>query len=99
MDSSGMGAALSAATNAFKNSGANADLTTPDLLGFGYQNILSDRWTMLFDAMRTGWSEFQELRVKFDNPFQPDSVTDEKWHDSWFSSLGFQLKANDRWTW
>lgn len=98
-DTAGVGKTLAAATKAFSNTGVSAEMNTPSVLGFGYQHRFNDRWLALLDVSKTGWSNFQELRVKFDNPAQADSVTNEKWHDSWFYALGFQYKPQSKLTW
>ncbi len=99
LDTAGMGAALAAATGAFRNTGVRADLNTPAVLGFGVLHQAGGRWTLLFDAVKTCWSGFEELRIRFDNPAQPDAVTREEWRDTWFWSLGGSYRASDRWTW
>jgi long-chain fatty acid transport protein len=50
------------------------------------------------EAQWTRWSRFDDLTVKFDNPAQPDSVTDEDWSDSWFLAVGVTWKPDDTWT-
>ena len=47
------------------------------------------------EAQWTDWSVFDQLTVKFDNPAQDDSVTEEEWQDSWFFALGSTFKATD----
>jgi long-chain fatty acid transport protein len=57
-----------------------------------------DKWQWLADITWTGWSSFQELRVKYDNPNQPDSVTTENWNDTFRYSAGADYTLNDAWT-
>ncbi len=33
--------------------------------------------------------------MKFDNPAQPDNVTEENWTDTWFAAVGATWKATD----
>ena len=47
------------------------------------------------EAQWTDWSVFDQLTIKFDNPAQPDSVTEEEWEDVWFFSLGTTYCATD----
>jgi long-chain fatty acid transport protein len=37
------------------------------------------------------------LRVRFQNPDQPDSVTEQDWDDSWFLSLGSSYRPSENW--
>ncbi len=53
---------------------------------------------LLADATWTGWSSFDELRIKFDNPAQPDAVTDESWEDVWRFGLGVNYHYSSRLT-
>ena len=50
------------------------------------------------EAQWTQWSSFDELKVKFDNSAQPDNVTKENWHDSWFFALGATWRPLDQLT-
>ena len=50
------------------------------------------------EAQWTDWSVFDQLTIKFDNPAQPDSVTEEEWQDTWFFALGTTFKATDELT-
>ncbi len=99
LDPTGTGAKLSAFTGGFRNCGDRADLTTPEVISAGWKHSLSPKWAVVADVSRTGWSCLKELRVKFDNPAQPDSATDEKWHDTWCTSFGVLYNPDTRWTW
>ena len=50
------------------------------------------------EAAWTEWSSFKELRVEFDNPAQPDSVTEHNWQDSWFLALGATYRPRENLT-
>src|SRR3954447_25162999 len=50
------------------------------------------------EAQWTQWSSFDELKVKFDNSAQPDNVTKENWHDSWFYAVGATWRPLDQLT-
>ena len=52
--------------------------------------------TWLADATWTGWSSFEELRIIYDNPVQPDSVTTEDWQDTMRYSIGLDYQYSDR---
>ncbi len=95
LDSAGIGAALSAATGRFVDTGASARLTTPQSISFGVYHEIDDRWAVMADAMFTDWGEFDELRIKFDNPSEADNVTEEKWEGSWFYAAGVTYRARE----
>jgi len=91
-----LGQAISATSGQFVDTGAEASITLPDTISFGASHEVTDALTLAFEAAWTRWSNFDELRVEFDNPAQADSVTEEKWKDSWFLALGatYQLQEN-----
>lgn len=95
LDAAGIGAAISAATGLFRDTGAKADLTTPESFSFGFVQKLSDRFDVRGEAALMRWSRFEELRVRFDNPVQPDSITEQQWNDSWFFALGGTWRATE----
>jgi long-chain fatty acid transport protein len=90
--------ALAARTGLFQDTGAKAHVVTPETVSLGIHQELSPRWAVMGEAQWTRWSRFDHLTVKFDNPAQPDSVTDENWSDSWFIAVGFTWKPDDTWT-
>jgi long-chain fatty acid transport protein len=77
----------------FVPSAGKAKLTTPESLTLGAALKLSDRWTLLSGAEWTNWSRFRELTVRFDDGRAP-SVTEERWRDSWFVSLGAEYQVS-----
>lgn len=90
-DTSGIAATLRGATGAFADTGAKAEVELPPTLSFGGSYTIGEV-TLLAEAAWTQWSSFDELRVQFDNPNQPDSVTAEDWDDSWFYAAGTAWK-------
>ncbi len=95
LDGAGIGAALAAATGRFVDTGASADLTTPASVGVGFTHQLTPRLTIAADATFTAWGQFDELRVRFDNPNESDSVTEEKWNGSWFYAVGATYRPSE----
>jgi long-chain fatty acid transport protein len=89
------GQAIAAATGAFADTGAAADLELPASASVGIHQALGERWAVMAEAAWTNWSAFDELRVEFDNAAQPDSVTEHKWQDGWFVALGATWKVLD----
>ncbi len=87
-DLSGVGQTVSAATGQFVRSGANADFTSPTIVSMGFYQDIDQQWSIMTEFAWTDWSEFNELRIDFDNPAQADSVTEEDWQDSIFVAVG-----------
>lgn len=82
-------------SNLFIDSGVSADVTLPQSLSFSVAHQ-SGKITYLADITWTGWSSFDELRIVYDNPDQPDSVTTEDWDDTFRYSFGIDYQYNDR---
>jgi long-chain fatty acid transport protein len=55
-----------------------------------------NKFTWLADVTWTGWSSFQELRVVYDNPADPDTKTTYNWNDTYRISLGFDYQQSDK---
>jgi long-chain fatty acid transport protein len=83
------------ANNAFIDTGLKADVTTPASLSVSLSHS-RDQITYLADITWTGWSSFDELRVKYDNPDQPDSVTTEDWNNTLRYSFGIDYQYTDK---
>ena len=81
-----------------QDTSANAHVITPETVSFGIYQELSPKWAVMGEAQWTRWSRFDDLTVKFDNPVQPDSVSDQNWRDSWFLAAGLTWKPDDAWT-
>jgi long-chain fatty acid transport protein len=75
-------------SGAFQNSGASADVTLPDMASMSLFHRLSPMLAVMADISWTHWSTLDELRIKFDNPEQPESITTLKWEDAWRFGLG-----------
>jgi len=85
------------ATGAFVDTDATLDITLPDkfiLSGFHQVQV---KWAIVWDVSYTNWSTVQELRIQFENPNQPDSVTDMQWSGSWRVSTGAIYTINEKW--
>ena len=80
---------------AFQNQNATARVTTPDSIDLSVYHEIDDQWAVMGDVQWTNWSQFDELRVKFNKAGVPDDVTQEQWHDSWFYALGAHYKPID----
>jgi len=82
------------AGNLFVDTGLSATVSLPDSLSLSYA-VTAGKATYLLDITRTGWSSFDELRIKYDNPAQPDSVTTENWKDINRYSLGMDYQYTE----
>lgn len=87
-DVAGVAAVLRAKSDAFQTTDAEADLTTPASLSFGVHQDIGSHFALMAEAQWTGWSEFRQAVVEFENPAQPDELTEQRWNDSWFFALG-----------
>lgn len=83
-------------TGNFQNTRGSADFTTPytAVLSYWHQG---DRIGFGADVSRTGWSSFEELRVKYGSG-QNDTVEPENWRDTTYLSLGGDYRLNNVWT-
>lgn len=82
----------------FMDTGGRADFTTPWFASLSWWHTVNERFSFGADASFTHWSSFKELRVRYDNPVQPDSVSDFSWKDTWFYSIGGDYRLDERWT-
>ncbi|MDX1453925.1 MAG: porin [Gammaproteobacteria bacterium] len=89
--------ALFAASDVFVDTGIKADFKTPETLSLSVVHAIDNNWTLSFDATRTGWDTFQELRIRYDSA-QPDTVEDYLWEDAWRYAIGVDYKYSNEWT-
>jgi long-chain fatty acid transport protein len=82
------------ATPLFVDTDLKADVTLPASFSVSLAHQVN-RFTWLTDITWTGWSSFDELRIKYDNPAQPDSVTTEDWDDTMRYSVGLDYQYSD----
>lgn len=92
------GQILSGLSGALVDTGARAVVNLPETVTFGIEHDLNSQWSFGAEADWTRWSRFDTLAVQFDNPMQPDDVTNEGWKDSWFLSLGATYRMDEKWT-
>lgn len=81
----------------FVDSKASADVTFPQTLSLSAFHKYNDALAVMADITWTGWSAFDELRVKYDNSQQPDSVTTEDWKDAYRYALGVNYRMHPQW--
>ncbi|MBX3516530.1 MAG: outer membrane protein transport protein [Rhodospirillales bacterium] len=92
-----VGPAIAAGSGAFAPTGARAKLNLPEMVSLGAHHDIDEQWSVMGEAAWTRWSRFDELRIRFGNPAQPDSVTDEEWHDTWFFAAGATYRPTKSW--
>lgn len=98
LDPYGVGLALSTFSGAFIDTKGHTDLTLPAVASLGVSWSLNPQVTLLAEIGYTQWSELQELRVKFDNPLQPDNVQRYGWRDAWLGAIGVRYQPDTDWT-
>ncbi len=81
------------------DSDVSAEVTLPASLSVSLTTRVAPKWDLMADITWTDWSQFDELRIKFDNPLKADSVQPENWEDSYKFSIGFNYYHNAQWTW
>lgn len=75
---------------------AHADLTTPDVVSFGWYHQLDDKWAVMSDIAWTNWSVFDTLDVIRDSTGAQTSSTEYHWDDTMFYSLGVNYQYNEQ---
>jgi long-chain fatty acid transport protein len=95
LDSAGTGAALSEASGRFVDTNARAKTTTPATLSLGAYHDINEQWAVMGEFAWTSWSDFDEVRIEFDNPNEPDNVTEQNWRNSYFVALGVTWRPTD----
>jgi long-chain fatty acid transport protein len=78
--------------------GASVNLNLPATLMLGAYHEITDRWAVMVGTTWTNWSDFQEIRVKFEHGAVPDAVQPENWQDTWRTAIGTSYKVDDHWT-
>jgi long-chain fatty acid transport protein len=86
------------AQGVFTNSAMKGDFSTPDLLSISWYHEINENWRISADYSRTGWGTFEELRIRYDNPLQPDTVEEEGWEDVARYALGVDYTMSDTFT-
>ena len=87
--------AIIAGTNVFTP--VTTDIKTPDTLALGYFKPLDDKWDVMADLTRTGWSSFKELRVIQVSNGATMALTPENWRDTWRVAAGANHHYNEQW--
>ncbi len=84
-------------SGAFQDTDASGVITLPDTFSVSLYHRYGPKLAVMADATWTGWAKFDELRIEFDNPEQPDSVTTENWKNTWRFALGATYNPLPEW--
>lgn len=90
-------ASFAPSAGVFIDTGLRAEVTLPQTFSVSLAHD-RNKWLWLADITWTGWSSFPELRIKYDNPNQPDTVTTHSWNDTFRLSVGADYTLSDVWT-
>lgn len=89
--------AVPALRNLFRNCDITARLKTPDSLSISLYHSFSPQWAAMGDITWTNWRTFDELRIRFENQSQPNSVMTTDWKDVLRLSLGGTFTPSKTW--
>jgi long-chain fatty acid transport protein len=78
------------------NTDIDATVDLPPTLSLSVAHQLNTKLQLLGDITWTGWSSFEELRIKFASG-QDDAVTEENWNDVMRYSIGANYELNSKW--
>jgi len=80
----------------FADQGIKGKIDLPASLSFSVAHKMNDKLELLGDATWTGWSSFPELRIQYDGPVQPDTLSIQDWEDVWRISAGVNYQLNEK---
>jgi long-chain fatty acid transport protein len=81
----------------FSDTGVTAGVDLPESASLSLYHAFNDQWAVLADATWTKWSRFEELRIEYDNPAQPDTVQPENWDNNMRYSIGATYRPSQKW--
>ena len=94
-DEAGIANVLTASTGQFVNTDVNAKATLPATFSVGAYQEISTHWAMMGEIAWTSWSDFDEIRISFDNPDEPDNVTELALTDTFFAAVGVTWRPDN----
>lgn len=92
------GAGLFAEGAPLGDQGVTTEITMPDQLVAGVAFDATDRLLLLADWQWMDWSDFDRVRLDFQNPATPDEVRIEDFRDTNAIRLGAELEGGDGFT-
>jgi long-chain fatty acid transport protein len=75
-------------TGRFLDTGIKADATLPATFSLSFWHNLAKDLAIMADITWTRWQSFEEIRVRFDNPAESDTVITTQWKNSFRYALG-----------
>ncbi|WP_283744460.1 outer membrane protein transport protein [Sideroxydans sp. CL21] len=81
---------------ALQNGNVSLPISMPDMLSISGFHQLNDKWDVMADASRTGWSVMQQMVVSRANG-SVLQTTPEHWTNTWRFSLGSTYHYNEQW--
>lgn len=81
-------------TGLFKDTGLSSDVDMPASASLSAFHTFGT-FDLMGDVTWTQWSVFKELRIKYDNAKQPDSVTTENYQDQWRLAVGGRYHVDE----
>lgn len=85
-------------SGAFSDSDIEAEIILPSTFSLSFFQGTELGLDLLADITWTSWSSFDEIRIVYKNPNQPDSATTEDWQNTTRFSIGANYHINDTWT-
>ncbi len=80
----------------FVNTDGSSEVDLPATLSVSGYHEFDSRWALMGDITWTQWSNFEELRIKYDSGKQGDTVQPEEWDDSMRYALGVHFRHSDQ---
>ena len=80
------------------DTGATAEVDLPATFSVSAAWMANDKVELLGDITWTGWSNFEELKVVYDNPLQPDTLSVQEWEDVMRYSAGINYSHSNKLT-
>ncbi|MDH5424695.1 MAG: outer membrane protein transport protein [Gammaproteobacteria bacterium] len=91
-------------TGSFLDTTLSASVSVPATTSISYFQNVNEKISIMADYSITTWSDFQELRIAYDDPnstdglpAQDDSVTTQEWEDTARIAFGMNYKASAKW--
>jgi long-chain fatty acid transport protein len=80
----------------FANTDATAEITLPESWALSSYHELTKKWELLGEITFTKWSQVQELIIDYENPYNPNTVEELKFRNTYRYAIGANFKPNDR---
>ncbi len=81
----------------FPDTKGSAGIKLANLIGAGLAYDLTDDFTATFDFMQLGWSSYDELTIKFDDPVagKDETVAEKGYEDSYSLRFGLEYRYTE----